>query len=183
MGQYLTCQINEVKNDGRVLRLCAKSSAVGRALAESKQGWTLTNLLPGLLVKATVRKVGRVLDNLWCQHSHTAFYLESTFHLLKMQHKMLCRNKNSQLKVNPALPSLYVNTNTHIRTRPPTAYTDSYEAYLVKVWRHGKALKVRRENILWEQSIQRGATVCNHSGYRHRDHSDPGRRINSLRWV
>ncbi|XP_019744636.1 protein RRP5 homolog isoform X2 [Hippocampus comes] len=59
VGQYLTCQIKEVKNDGRVLRLCAKSLAVGRALAESKQGWTLTNLLPGLLVKATVRKVTR----------------------------------------------------------------------------------------------------------------------------
>ncbi|KAM9817961.1 protein RRP5 homolog isoform 2-T5 [Syngnathus typhle] len=57
VGQYITCQIKEVKNNGRLLQLVANPSAVRQALAESKQGWTLTNLLPGLLVKATVKGV------------------------------------------------------------------------------------------------------------------------------
>ncbi|XP_061625770.1 protein RRP5 homolog isoform X1 [Phyllopteryx taeniolatus] len=57
VGQYVTCQIKEVKHDGRLLRLAVNPSAVGQACAESQQGWTLTNLLPGLLVKATVKKV------------------------------------------------------------------------------------------------------------------------------
>ncbi|XP_077426808.1 protein RRP5 homolog [Vanacampus margaritifer] len=57
VGQYVACQIKEVKNDGRLLQLSANPSAVNQACAESQQGWTLTNLLPGLLVKATIRKV------------------------------------------------------------------------------------------------------------------------------
>ncbi|XP_043970110.1 protein RRP5 homolog isoform X1 [Gambusia affinis] len=53
VGQYVTSRVEEVKNDGRVVRL----SAAARASADAKQGWTLTNLLPGLTVKATVKKV------------------------------------------------------------------------------------------------------------------------------
>ncbi|XP_057699966.1 protein RRP5 homolog [Corythoichthys intestinalis] len=56
VGQYVTCQLKEVKNDGRLLRLAFNPSVIGQTCAES-QGWNLTNLLPGLLVKATIRKV------------------------------------------------------------------------------------------------------------------------------
>uniref|UniRef100_A0A3B5LZ77 Protein RRP5 homolog n=1 Tax=Xiphophorus couchianus TaxID=32473 RepID=A0A3B5LZ77_9TELE len=53
VGQYVTSRVEEVKNDGRVVWL----AAAARASADAKQGWTLTNLLPGLTVKATVKKV------------------------------------------------------------------------------------------------------------------------------
>lgn len=57
VGQYVSSQMEEVKNDGRVVRLSVSPSTVAQACAESKQGWNLTNLLPGLLVKATIKKV------------------------------------------------------------------------------------------------------------------------------
>lgn len=57
VGQYVTAQVEEVKNDGRVARLSVSSSTLTQALAESEQGWNLTTLLPGLLVKATIKKV------------------------------------------------------------------------------------------------------------------------------
>uniref|UniRef100_A0A671UBI5 Protein RRP5 homolog n=1 Tax=Sparus aurata TaxID=8175 RepID=A0A671UBI5_SPAAU len=57
VGQYVTAQVEEVKNDGRVARLSVSSSTLAQAFAESEQGWNLTNLLPGLLVKATIKKV------------------------------------------------------------------------------------------------------------------------------
>nr|XP_046261090.1 protein RRP5 homolog [Scatophagus argus] len=57
VGQYVTSQVEEVKNEGRVVRLSARAPAISQACAESKQGWNLTNLLPGLLVKATIKKV------------------------------------------------------------------------------------------------------------------------------
>lgn len=53
VGQYVTSQVEEVKNEGRVVRL----SGSCQACAESTQGWNLINLLPGLLVKATIKKV------------------------------------------------------------------------------------------------------------------------------
>ncbi|XP_031144955.1 protein RRP5 homolog isoform X2 [Sander lucioperca] len=65
VGQYVTSQVEEVKNDGRVVRLSVSPPAVAQACAESEQGWNLTNLLPGLLVKATIKKVtkhGLILD-------------------------------------------------------------------------------------------------------------------------
>uniref|UniRef100_A0A3B5AQX1 Programmed cell death 11 n=1 Tax=Stegastes partitus TaxID=144197 RepID=A0A3B5AQX1_9TELE len=64
-GQYVTSQIEEVKNDGRVVHLSVNPAAIAQACAEAKQGWNLTNLLPGLLVKATIKKVtkhGLLLD-------------------------------------------------------------------------------------------------------------------------
>ena len=57
VGQYTTCQVEEVKNEGRVVRLSGSPLTVAQACAESEQGWSLTNLLPGLLVKATIKKV------------------------------------------------------------------------------------------------------------------------------
>ncbi|XP_037545618.1 protein RRP5 homolog [Nematolebias whitei] len=57
VGQYLMVQVEEVKNSGRVVRLVANPSAVTKVCANTEQGWNLTNLLPGLLVRATIKKV------------------------------------------------------------------------------------------------------------------------------
>ncbi|XP_068606968.1 protein RRP5 homolog [Brachionichthys hirsutus] len=57
VGQYLTPRVEEVKNNGRVVRLSSSPPTFALARAESEQGWNLTNLLPGLLVKAVIRKV------------------------------------------------------------------------------------------------------------------------------
>lgn len=57
VGQYLTSQVEEVKNEGRVVHLSVSPPNVAQAYAEPEQGWNLTNLLPGLLVKATIKKV------------------------------------------------------------------------------------------------------------------------------
>lgn len=53
----MTCQVAEVKSDGRVVHLSVDPSTITQACAEPSQGWNLTNLLPGLLVKATIKKV------------------------------------------------------------------------------------------------------------------------------
>lgn len=60
MGQYLTSQIEEVKNDGRVVQLSANLTTIAQTCAEPKQGWNLTTLLPGLLVKAAIKEVKTV---------------------------------------------------------------------------------------------------------------------------
>lgn len=57
MGQYVTSQVEEVKNDGRVVQLSVSPLTIGQACAESEQGWNLTNLLPGLLIRAAIKKV------------------------------------------------------------------------------------------------------------------------------
>ncbi|NXN36661.1 RRP5 protein, partial [Rhinoptilus africanus] len=57
IGQNLNCVIVEVKNEGRVVRLSIDRSEVAASLATEKQNWTLSNLLPGLVVKARVQKV------------------------------------------------------------------------------------------------------------------------------
>ncbi|KAM8878573.1 protein RRP5 homolog isoform 2-T2 [Spinachia spinachia] len=57
VGQYLTSQVEGVKNDGRLVHLSVCPPTAARACAESQQGWNLANLLPGLLVKATIKKV------------------------------------------------------------------------------------------------------------------------------
>lgn len=61
VGQYVTSQVEEVKNDGRVVRLSVSHQTISQACAESEQGWNLTNLLPGLLVKATIKKVETII--------------------------------------------------------------------------------------------------------------------------
>uniref|UniRef100_A0A8C2WBX7 Protein RRP5 homolog n=1 Tax=Cyclopterus lumpus TaxID=8103 RepID=A0A8C2WBX7_CYCLU len=60
VGQYLTSQVEEVKNDGRLARLSVSPPTAAQACAEAEQGWNLTNLMPGLLVKVT--KHGLILD-------------------------------------------------------------------------------------------------------------------------
>ncbi|XP_052401989.1 protein RRP5 homolog isoform X1 [Carassius gibelio] len=57
VGQYMTVLIEEVKNDGRVVRLSQDPQALGKACAETQQGWTLDTLLPGLLIQARIKKV------------------------------------------------------------------------------------------------------------------------------
>uniref|UniRef100_A0A1A8CQL2 Protein RRP5 homolog n=1 Tax=Nothobranchius kadleci TaxID=1051664 RepID=A0A1A8CQL2_NOTKA len=57
VGQYVTALVEEVKNGGRVVRLSSDPTVLAQACADTKQDWSLTNLLPGLLVKATIKKV------------------------------------------------------------------------------------------------------------------------------
>ncbi|XP_010127609.1 PREDICTED: protein RRP5 homolog [Chlamydotis macqueenii] len=57
IGQNLNCVIVEVKNEGRVVRLSVDRSEVAASLATERQNWTLSNLLPGLVVKARVQKL------------------------------------------------------------------------------------------------------------------------------
>ncbi|KAF4075156.1 hypothetical protein AMELA_G00231350 [Ameiurus melas] len=57
VGQYMTVMLEEIKNEGQVVRLSANPTAVNQACAEKHHGWTLCNLLPGLLVKANIKKV------------------------------------------------------------------------------------------------------------------------------
>ncbi|XP_006273719.2 protein RRP5 homolog [Alligator mississippiensis] len=57
IGQYLNCLVEEVKNNGRIVRLSVGRSEVAAAIATEEQNWTLSNLLPGLVVKAQVQKV------------------------------------------------------------------------------------------------------------------------------
>uniref|UniRef100_A0A8D0EMD8 Protein RRP5 homolog n=1 Tax=Strix occidentalis caurina TaxID=311401 RepID=A0A8D0EMD8_STROC len=57
IGQNLNCVIVEAKNEGRVVRLSVDRSEVAASLATERQNWTLSNLLPGLVVKARVLKV------------------------------------------------------------------------------------------------------------------------------
>ncbi|XP_063291098.1 protein RRP5 homolog [Pelobates fuscus] len=57
VGQYLNCVIEEVKNDGRIVRLSITQPDVAAAVATEQQNWSLNNLLPGLIVKATIKKV------------------------------------------------------------------------------------------------------------------------------
>ncbi|XP_056207771.1 protein RRP5 homolog isoform X2 [Falco biarmicus] len=57
IGQNLNCVIVEVKNGGRVVRLSVDRSEVAASLATEQQNWALSNLLPGLVVKARVQKV------------------------------------------------------------------------------------------------------------------------------
>lgn len=56
VGQYVTAVVDQVKNEGRVVRFSV-SPPSSQDCAEAAQGWNLTNILPGLLVKATVKKV------------------------------------------------------------------------------------------------------------------------------
>ncbi|MGH0132943.1 UNVERIFIED_CONTAM: hypothetical protein FKN15_051161 [Acipenser sinensis] len=57
VGRYLNCLVEEVKNEGRIVRLSVNPDAIAKALAEKEQGWTLSNLLPGLVVKAQIKKL------------------------------------------------------------------------------------------------------------------------------
>ncbi|KAI1896821.1 hypothetical protein AGOR_G00098810 [Albula goreensis] len=65
VGQYLDCLLEEVKNEGRIVRVSIKPSAIAKACAETKHGWTLSSLLPGLLVQAKIKEVtphGMILE-------------------------------------------------------------------------------------------------------------------------
>ncbi|XP_077102303.1 protein RRP5 homolog [Siphateles boraxobius] len=57
VGQYVSVLIEEVKNDGRVVRLCQNPQVLAKACATAQHGWTLDTLLPGLLIRACVNRV------------------------------------------------------------------------------------------------------------------------------
>ncbi|XP_051559208.1 protein RRP5 homolog [Myxocyprinus asiaticus] len=56
-GQYVLTLIEEVKNDGRVVRLSMNPQALSKAYVGTQHGWTLDTLLPGLLVQACIKRV------------------------------------------------------------------------------------------------------------------------------
>lgn len=53
----MMAKLEEVKNEGRVVRLSVNPTVVNQTCAETHHGWTLSNLLPGLLVQACIKKV------------------------------------------------------------------------------------------------------------------------------
>ncbi|KAL2086750.1 hypothetical protein ACEWY4_017809 [Coilia grayii] len=57
LGLYIECLLEEVKSDGRLVRLSVDPSTLSEAIADTTHGWTLSNLCPGLLVNATIKKV------------------------------------------------------------------------------------------------------------------------------
>ncbi|XP_076146093.1 protein RRP5 homolog [Alosa pseudoharengus] len=57
LGQYLDCLLEDVKNEGRLVRLSVDPAAISEAVADADHGWTLSNLCPGLLVNAKIKKV------------------------------------------------------------------------------------------------------------------------------
>ncbi|XP_063056159.1 protein RRP5 homolog isoform X2 [Engraulis encrasicolus] len=57
VGEYLECLLEEVKNEGRLVRLSMDPAVLSEAVTETKHGWTLSNICPGLLVNATIKKV------------------------------------------------------------------------------------------------------------------------------
>ncbi|KAG7281982.1 hypothetical protein CRUP_003040 [Coryphaenoides rupestris] len=57
VGQSVTCRLDEVKGSGRVVRLSVNPVTLARTFADASHGWNLTNLQPGLLVKATIKTV------------------------------------------------------------------------------------------------------------------------------
>ncbi|XP_065151454.2 protein RRP5 homolog [Paramisgurnus dabryanus] len=57
VGQYVLSLLEEVKNEGRVVRLSLDPKALGKAIAGTQHGWTLDSLLPGLLIRVRIKKV------------------------------------------------------------------------------------------------------------------------------
>lgn len=57
VGQYVLSLIEEVKNEGRVVRLSLNPQAVNKSVAGTQQGWTLDSLLPGLLIRVHIKRV------------------------------------------------------------------------------------------------------------------------------
>lgn len=57
VGQYVLSLIEEVKNEGRVVRLSLNPQAVNKAVAGTQHGWTLDSLLPGLLIRVHIKRV------------------------------------------------------------------------------------------------------------------------------
>lgn len=52
----MTAVVDQVKNEGRVVRFSVNPPS-SQDCAEATHGWNLINLVPGLLVKATIKKV------------------------------------------------------------------------------------------------------------------------------
>lgn len=81
VGQYVLSLIEEVKNEGRVVRLSLNPQAVNKAVAGTQQGWTLDSLLPGLLIRVHIKRVRkqRVKKPIFCGSLvHRRVYSESS---------------------------------------------------------------------------------------------------------
>ncbi|XP_053306401.1 protein RRP5 homolog [Spea bombifrons] len=83
VGEYLNCVVDEVKNEGRIVRLSIVQSEVAAAFATVEQKWTLNNLLPGLVVKAKITKVSSSKISLSFLSSYTGAVDFLHFDLLK----------------------------------------------------------------------------------------------------
>ncbi|XP_062927497.1 protein RRP5 homolog isoform X1 [Mobula hypostoma] len=57
VGQYLNFLLESVKDNGRFVQLSVRSTDVATATATDNQKWSLSSLLPGLVVNAEVQKV------------------------------------------------------------------------------------------------------------------------------
>lgn len=75
MGQYVTSTVEAVKNEGRVVRLSVSQLNSSQACIRSTQGWNLTNLLPGLLVNTTIKKVKK--NNLYFRNALHSSLIQS----------------------------------------------------------------------------------------------------------
>nr|XP_020451870.1 protein RRP5 homolog [Monopterus albus] len=126
VGQYVTSQVEAIKSDGRVIQLSVNPLTIAQACAESGQGWNLTNLLPGLLVRATIKKVtkhGLVLDFLssfsgqvdflHMEPNQTSSYTEGT----KVRACVLYVEPSTHL-VGLSLRSYLVQARTRVETTP-----------------------------------------------------------------
>ncbi|XP_012990759.2 protein RRP5 homolog [Esox lucius] len=106
VGQYVTCRLDEVKNEGGVVRLSYGPAALGQGMANAEHGWTLNNLLPGLLVKAQIKKV--------TLHGLIVSFLSSFNGLIDFMH--LEASHASKLKEGDYVKAcvLYVEPSTHL---------------------------------------------------------------------
>ncbi|NP_001122095.1 programmed cell death 11 L homeolog [Xenopus laevis] len=73
VGEYLNCVVEEVKNEGKIVRLSIIQNDVASALATVEQNWNLNNLLPGLVFKAQIEKVMHNNITLSFLSSYTGF--------------------------------------------------------------------------------------------------------------
>ncbi|XP_034043197.1 protein RRP5 homolog [Thalassophryne amazonica] len=127
VGQYVTPRVEEVKNDGRVVRLSHIYQTISQAYSESQHGWNVGNLLPGLLVKATIKKVtkhGLLLkfmsdfsghvDFLHMEPEHVSSYTEGD----EVQASVLYVEPSTR-QVGLSLRSFLVHPENGINTTPP----------------------------------------------------------------
>lgn len=98
VGQCVTAVVDQVKNEGRLVRFSV-SPPSSQNCAEATQGWNLTNLLPGLLVKATVKKVEPLV-------SRRMLLRVSHVKLFPLKCKSRVYLAGDQARIDPELPVL-----------------------------------------------------------------------------
>uniref|UniRef100_A0A6Q2XCD3 S1 motif domain-containing protein n=1 Tax=Esox lucius TaxID=8010 RepID=A0A6Q2XCD3_ESOLU len=106
VGQYVTCRLDEVKNEGGVVRLSYGPAALGQGMANAEHGWTLNNLLPGLLVKAQIKKV--------TLHGLIVSFLSSFNGLIDFMHLEASHVKACVLYVEPSTHLVGLSLRSHL---------------------------------------------------------------------